>query len=138
MPRKIDVEPQIHTVIFIDAVNFTAELKQFGRAVIAPKIATLREFIDYFFVFRLRGRVISEMGDGFLILCPPEPHKGLNEAFALLRFVRAYNHDKHSPHELTVRVAMHYGLIAPPDDRNYIDQTIVHCYSNGELMRAML
>ena len=64
------------------------------------------------------------MGDGFLILCPPEPHKVLQQAFALMGFIRAYNFQQRAPDTLNIRIAVHYGLMAPPEGSNYIDANI--------------
>ena len=61
------------SIVFIDAVNFTEELKIHGRPLILPKINQLRDFADYFFVHRLKGSMIGELGDGFLIW--PAPRK---------------------------------------------------------------
>lgn len=124
MPRKRDASLEMKSVLFIDAVNYTEELKTYDRSLIIAKINQLREFVEFFFIYKLKGLMIGELGDGFLILCPPEPHKVLNEAFALMAFVRAYNYRKDIPSVLNVRIAIHYGLIAPPEGDNYIDSNI--------------
>lgn len=112
------------TIVFLDAVNFSEELKKHGRPVISIKINQLRDFAEYFFVHRLKGLIVGELGDGFLIFCPPEPHKVIQEAFACMGFIRAYNHEKEPPAILNARIAIHYGLIAPPEGGNYIDSNI--------------
>lgn len=124
MVRRRSSGLEMRTVLFIDAVNFTEELKSHDRATITAKINHLREFAEFFFIYKLKGSMISELGDGFLILCPPEPHKVLNEAFACMSFIRAYNYGKEIPTVLNVRIAIHYGLIAPPEGDNYIDSNI--------------
>src|SRR5688572_17351673 len=120
MPLKRNSSLEMKSVLFIDAVNYTEELRKYDRSLILAKINQLREYIEFFFIHKLKGLMIGELGDGFLILCPPEPHKVLNEAFALMAFVRAYNHRKVTPSILNVRIAIHYGLIAPPEGDNYI------------------
>jgi hypothetical protein len=89
MAKKNQNGPEIRTIVMIDAVNFSGEIKSHGRDAIAPKINALREFVEFFFIYKLKGAIIGEMGDGFLLLCPPEPHRVLAEAFGCMRFVRA-------------------------------------------------
>lgn len=124
MPRKRNSGLEMRSVLFVDAVDFTQELKNNDRALITAKINQLREFAEFFFIYKLKGTMIGELGDGFLILCPPEPHKVLNEAFACMSFIRAYNYGKVAPSILNARIAIHYGLIAPPEGNNYIDSNI--------------
>lgn len=124
MSRKRNASLEMKTVLFVDAVNYTEELKKYDRALILPKLIQLREFIEFFFLYKLKGLMIGELGDGFLIFCPPEPHRVLNEAFGLMAFIQAYNYRKENPSILNVRIAIHYGLIAPPEGENYIDSNI--------------
>jgi hypothetical protein len=79
-------EPEMRTIVFVDAVNFTSELKSHGRSIIAPKIRQLKEFTEFFFVYKLKGKLIGQMGDGFLVLCPPTPAEVITEALSCLSF----------------------------------------------------
>lgn len=115
---------EMRTIVFLDAVNFTLELKTHGRALIIPKINQLREFTEFFFVHKLKGEFIGQLGDGFLVLCPPTPIEVINEAIACQSFIMAYNHGKETPAILNTRIAIHYGLIAPPEGGNYIDTNL--------------
>lgn len=115
---------EMHTIVFVDAVNFTKELKTYGRAVITPKINQLRDFTDFFFVYKLGGKLIGQMGDGFLVLCPPAPAEVINEALACQNFIEAYNNGRVPPAVLNTRIAIHYGLIAPPERGNYVDTNL--------------
>lgn len=117
-------KPEMHTIVFVDAVNFTQELKTHGRAIIVPKINQLRDFTEFFFVYKLKGEFIGKMGDGFLVLCPPTPAEVIGEALSCQSFVAAYNHGKEPPFILNTRIAIHYGLIAPPEQGNYIDTNL--------------
>ena len=124
MPLEVNNSLEMKSILFVDSVNFTEELKKYDRALITAKINQLREFAEFFFIYKLKGIMIGELGDGFLILCPPEPHKVLNEAFACMSFIRTYNNGRVAPSVLNVRIAIHYGLIAPPEGGNYIDTSI--------------
>lgn len=124
MAKKRTTKEEMRTIVLVDAVNFTQELKSHGKAVVDPKIRQLLEFVEFFFVYKLKGEIIGKMGDGFLVLCPPKPIEVINEAIACQTFVTSYNHGKRSPHTLNVRIAIHYGLIAPPEAGNYIDTNI--------------
>lgn len=124
MTRKLATSHEMRSVVLVDAVNFTHELKTEERAIITAKINRLREFVEFFFVYKLKGSLIGELGDGFLLLCPPEPHRVLSEAFECMSFVRAYNHSKKKTAVLNTRIAVHYGLIAPPEGGNYMDTNI--------------
>jgi tetratricopeptide (TPR) repeat protein len=115
---------QLRCIVFVDAVNSTQELKTLGHATVGRKIAALRDFAEFCFVFRMKGEFIGELGDGFLILCPPDPPRVLAEAFVLLDFVRAHNHRSQPPADLNVRIAVHFGLVQPPTGRNYLDANI--------------
>src|ERR1044071_394593 len=122
-PNRTD-KSEMHTIVFVDAVNFTKELKTYGRVVITPKINQLRDFTDFFFVYKLGGELIGQMGDGFLVLCPPTPAEVINEALACQSFIDAYNYKREPPAVLNTRVAIHYGLIAPPERGNYVDTNL--------------
>jgi len=124
MNRSKTVKPEMRTIVFVDAVDFTSELKQHGRAAIATKIAKLQEFADFFFVYKLKGTFIGKLGDGFLLLCPPAPPEVIAEALSCQSFVDAYNVGKNEPELLNTRIAVHYGLIAPPEGGNYIDTNL--------------
>ncbi|HWP55995.1 MAG TPA: hypothetical protein VN476_17825, partial [Pyrinomonadaceae bacterium] len=124
MAKKNITKAETRTIIFLDAVNFTHELKTHGKSAIAPKINKLKEFAEFFFVFKLKGEIIGQLGDGFLILCSPTPAEVINEAVACQSFIVAYNHDKTAPAVLNVRIAIHFGLIVPPEGGNYIDTNI--------------
>jgi tetratricopeptide (TPR) repeat protein len=124
MAKKRTPREEMRTIVIVDAVNFTHELKSHGKSVVDPKIRQLLEFVEFFFVFKLKGEIIGKMGDGFLVLCPPKPIEVINEAIACQGFVAAYNHGKRSPHTLNVRIAIHYGLIAPPEGGNYVDTNL--------------
>lgn len=124
MAKRRAVKEDMRTIIFVDAVNFTHELKTYGKAVVDPKINQLHEFVEFFFVYKLKGAIIGKMGDGFLVLCPPKPIEVINEAIACQSFISAYNHGKETPNTLNVRIAIHYGLIAPPEGGNYIDTNL--------------
>jgi len=117
-------KPEMRIIIFVDAVNFTSELKTYGRDVISPKINRLREFAEFFFVYKLKGEFIGKMGDGFLILCPPAPPETISEALSFQSFIDAFNVGKAEPFVLNARIAIHYGLISPPDQGNYIDSNL--------------
>lgn len=117
-------KPEMRTIVFVDAVNFTNELKTHGRATIAPKIAQLQEFTEFFFVHKLRAEFIGKMGDGFLLLGPPTPPDVINAALSCQGFVVAYNVGKEGPQRLNTRIAIHYGLIAPPENGNYVDTNL--------------
>jgi class 3 adenylate cyclase len=122
MARKHSNKSEMRTIVFIDAVNFTQELKTYGRTHITPKINQLRDFAEFCFVYKLKGEFIGQMGDGFLALCPPTPAEVINEAIACQSFIAAYNHSKEPPAVLNTRIAIHYGLIAPSERGNYIDK----------------
>jgi tetratricopeptide (TPR) repeat protein len=124
MTRPKTARPEMRTIVFVDAVNFTSELKEHGRAAIAPKIAKLQEFAEFFFVYKLKGNLIGKLGDGFLLLCPPAPPEVIAEALSCQSFVDAYNVGKNEPDLLNTRIAIHYGLIAPPEGGNYIDTNL--------------
>lgn len=124
MPRKKHNKAEMRTIIFIDAVNYTQELKEFGRDAITPKINQLKEFAEFFFVYKLKGEFIGKLGDGFLILCPPTPVEIISEAVSCQSFIAAYNYEKNSPEKLNVRIAIHFGIIAPPEEGNYIDTNL--------------
>jgi len=64
------------------------------------------------------------MGDGFLVLCPPGPPEVISEALSCQAFIDAYNVGKEQPLTLSTRIAIHYGLIAPPERSNYIDTNL--------------
>jgi tetratricopeptide (TPR) repeat protein len=115
---------QLRCIVFVDAVNSTQELKTLGHPAVGRKIAALRDFAEFCFIYRLKGEFIGELGDGFLILCPPDPPRVLAEAFVLLDFVRAHNHGAQPPADLNVRIAVHFGLVEPPAGRNYLDANI--------------
>jgi tetratricopeptide (TPR) repeat protein len=117
-------EPEMRTIVFVDAVNFTSELKSHGRSIIAPKIKQLKEFTEFFFVYKLKGRLIGQMGDGFLVLCPPTPTEVITEALSCLSFVSAYNFGQQPPTTLNTRIAIHFGMISPPERGNYIDTNL--------------
>lgn len=68
--------------------------------------------------------MIGQLGDGFLILCPPTPAEVINEAIACQSFIAAYNQGKTGPSVLSARIAIHFGLIAPPEAGNYIDTNL--------------
>ncbi len=112
MARKSMKKAETRTIVLLDAVNFTQELKTHGRSAISPKINTLKEFAEFFFVFKLNGELIGQLGDGVVILCPPTPAEVINEAIACQSFIRAYNQGKVAPAVLNVRIAIHVGLIA--------------------------
>lgn len=124
MAKKISNKPEMRTIILLDAVNFTQELKAHGKSAITPKINKLKEFAEFFFVFKLKGELIGQLGDGFLILCPPTPAEVIYEAIACHSFVAAYNEGKSGSAILNVRTAIHFGLIAPSEGSNYIDTNI--------------
>jgi class 3 adenylate cyclase len=115
---------QLRCIVFVDAVNSTQELKTLGHAVVGRKIAALRDFAEFCFVYRLGGEFIGELGDGFLILCPPDPARVLTEAFVCMDFIRAHNHGVQPPADLNVRIAVHFGLVQPPEGQNYLDANI--------------
>jgi hypothetical protein len=112
MNRRRATGHEMRSIVFVDAVNFTYELKAHDRPLVTAKINRLREFVEFFFVYKLKGLLIGELGDGFLILCPPEPHRVLAEAFGCMSFIRAHNHGKKEPAIINARIAVHYGLIA--------------------------
>src|SRR5260370_4258516 len=124
MEKKNINKGETRTIILLDAVDFTQELKTHGKAIIAPKINKLKEFAEFFFVFKLKGEMIGQLGDGFLILCPPTPAEVINEAVACQSFIAAYNQGREAPAGLNARIAIHFGLIAPPEGGNYIDSNI--------------
>lgn len=124
MVRKRHSSSEIRTILMIDAVDSTPEMKTYGRDVIAPKINALREFVEFFFVYKLNGAIIGELGDGFLLLCPREPHKVLEEAFSCMHFVRGYNMGLTPVKALNIRIAIHYGLVPPPDGSNYLHANV--------------
>ena len=111
-------------IVLVDAVNFTSELKAHGRDVISPKIEQLQEFAEFFFVYKLKGKFIGKMGDGFLVLCPPAPPETISAALSCQSFVDAYNVGRTQPQILNTRIAIHYGLISPPDRGNYVDTNL--------------
>lgn len=117
-------EPEMRTIVFVDAVNYTNELKTHGRSIIAPKIKQLKEFTEFFFVYKLKGKLIGQMGDGFLVLCPPTPREVITEALSCLSFVSAYNFGQQPPTTLNTRIAIHFGMISPPERGNYIDTNL--------------
>jgi len=124
MARTRKSKEEMRTIVFLDAVNFTQDLKTYGRTLITPKINQLREFTEFFFVYKLKGECIGQLGDGFLVLCPPTPLAVINEAIACQSFITSYNHGKEPPGILDARIAIHYGLIAPPEGGNYIDTNL--------------
>jgi tetratricopeptide (TPR) repeat protein len=124
MARKNTNKAETRTIVLLDAVDFTQEMKTHGRSAITPKINQLQEFAEFFFVYKLKGELIGKLGDGFLILCPPTPAEVINEAVACQTFIRAYNQGKSGPAILNVRIAIHFGLIAPPEGGNYIDTNL--------------
>ena len=124
MRRARIKNPEMRTIVLVDAVNFTSELKMHGRGVITPKINRLQEFTEFFFVYKLKGEFIGKLGDGFLVLCPPKPPEVITEAVSCQGFIDAYNAGKAEPHTLNTRIAIHYGLIAPPEQGNYIDTNL--------------
>lgn len=124
MERVTIKKPEMRTIVLVDAVNFTNELKTHGRGVIAPKINRLQEFAEFFFVYKLKGKLIGKLGDGFLILCPPTPPEAIGEALSCQGFINAFNFGKAEPLTLNTRIAIHYGLIAPPERGNYIDTNL--------------
>lgn len=124
MARKNIDKAEMRAIVLLDAVNFTRELKQHGRPAIAPKINQLKEFAEFFFVHRLKGELIGQLGDGFLVLCPPTPAEVINEAIACQSFITAYNLDKKVPALLNARIAIHFGLISPPEGGNYVDSNL--------------
>lgn len=124
MKRTRPTSHEMRSIVFVDAVNFTHELKTEDRAIVTAKINRLRKFVEFFFVYQLKGLLIGELGDGFLVLCPSEPHRVLSEAFECMSFVRAYNHGKKKAAALNARIAVHYGLITPPEGGNYMDTNI--------------
>lgn|GEM_PF-5094523 len=116
--------PELRTIVYVDAVNFTKELHDYEHARIAPKINQLKEFVEFFFVHKLQGEIINEMGDGFLILCPADPVEVIKEALSCRSFIAAYNHDKQAPSTLSARIAIHFGPVQPPENGNYIDTNL--------------
>jgi tetratricopeptide (TPR) repeat protein len=122
--RKRARAATLQCIVFVDAVNSTQELKTHGHSVVAPKIANLRDFAEFCFVYRLGGEFIGELGDGFLILCPPDPPQVLKQSFACMDLIRANNQSKQPPEDLNVRIAIHFGLVEPPQGRNYLDSNI--------------
>jgi class 3 adenylate cyclase len=118
------LKAEMRTIVFVDAVNFTSELKTHGKPIISPKINRLQEFVEFFFVYKLKGEFIGKMGDGFLVLCPPTPPEVIASALSCQEFVRAYNVGKDGPGLLNARIAIHYGLISPPQGGNYIDTNL--------------
>ena len=48
LARKIINKAETRTIILLDAVNFTQELKTHGKPAIAPKINKLKEFAEFF------------------------------------------------------------------------------------------
>lgn len=124
MARKNITKTETRTIVLIDAVDFTQELKTFGKSTIGPKINKLKEFAEFFFVFKLKGEMIGQLGDGFLILCPPTPAEVINEAVACQSFIAAYNQGKTGPSVLSARIAIHFGLISPPESGNYVDTNL--------------
>jgi len=124
MGRVKKNKPEMRTIVFVDAVDFTSELKTHGKAEIAPKISQLQEFAEFFFVYKLKGEFIGKMGDGFLVLCPPTPPEVINEALSCQAFVAAHNFGKEGPQRLNTRIAIHYGLITPPENANYVDTNL--------------
>jgi class 3 adenylate cyclase len=124
MTGEIRKEPEMRTIVLVDAVNFTNELKTYGRPTIAPKIKQLKEFTEFFFVYKLKGKFIGQMGDGFLVLCPPTPAEVITEALSCLSFVSAYNFGLQPPTTLNTRIAIHFGMISPPERGNYIDTNL--------------
>jgi hypothetical protein len=65
MRRARIKNPEMRTIVLVDAVNFTSELKTHGRGVITPKINRLQEFTEFFFVYKLKGEFIGNLGTGF-------------------------------------------------------------------------
>lgn len=124
MARITIKNPEMRTIILVDAVNFTSELKAHGREAITPKINRLQEFAEFFFVYKLKGKFIGKLGDGFLILCPPTPPEIIGEALSCQGFIDAFNVGKAEPFALNARIAIHYGLIAPPEHGNFIDTNL--------------
>jgi tetratricopeptide (TPR) repeat protein len=124
MGRRKSSKPEMRTIVLVDAVQFTSELKRYGRAAITPKINQLQDFSEFFFVYKLKGEFIGKMGDGFLLLCPPTPAEVIHGALSCQAFVAAYNAGKEEPQILNTRIAVHYGLIALPEDGNYIDTNL--------------
>jgi hypothetical protein len=124
MARKNIDKADMRTIVLLDAVNFTKELKEYGRPAITPKVNQLKEYAEFFFVYKLKGELIGQLGDGFLVLCPPTPAEVINEAIACQSFIAAYNHNRKVPAILNARIAIHFGLIAPPEGGNYIDSNL--------------
>lgn len=125
MARKHHSLPEMHTILMIDAVDSTSEIRMYGRNVIAPKIKALREFVEFFFVYKLKGAIIGKLGDGFLVLCRgAELPEVLEEAFSCMSFVRDHNMKLTRVQALNIRIAIHYGLVAPPDGGNYLDSNL--------------
>lgn len=124
MAKKKFPKEEMKTIVFVDSVNFTHELKIYGKSIIDPKINLLQDFVEFFFVFKMKGEFIGKMGDGFLVLCPPDPVQVINNAAMLQSFVNGFNYGKEMPYTLNIRIAMHYGLISPPINGNYIDTNL--------------
>jgi class 3 adenylate cyclase len=80
--------------------------------------------MEFCFVYKLKGKFIGKMGDGFLVLCPPTPPEVITEALSCQAFIAAYNVGKEGVQVLNTRIAIHYGLIAPPEEGNYIDTNL--------------
>ncbi len=59
MARSRKTKEEMRSIVFLDAVNFTQELKKHGRALIIPKIKQLKEFTEFFFVHKLKGEFIG-------------------------------------------------------------------------------
>lgn len=57
MERVTIKKPEMRTIVLVDAVNFTNELKTHGRGVIAPKINRLQEFAEFFFCVQIEREV---------------------------------------------------------------------------------
>lgn len=55
MARKNMEKAETRTIVLLDAVNFTHELKTHGKSAISPKISKLRESAEFFFVFKVEG-----------------------------------------------------------------------------------
>jgi len=55
-------KPEMRTIVFVDAVNFTQELKTHGRAAISPKVNQLQEFAEFCFIYKLKGEFIGKNG----------------------------------------------------------------------------
>jgi class 3 adenylate cyclase len=124
MTPGIRKEPEMRTVVFVDAVNFTSELKTHGRPTIVPKIKQLKELTEFFFRLQVKRHVDRANGGRLFGLCPPTPAEVITEALSCLSFVSAYNFSQQPPATLNTRIAIHFGMINSPERGNYIDTNL--------------